>query len=57
MNLTLSLVFASAESTASATVATPSCACCRSALVQRRNRRTGENFLGCSQFPKCRGTA
>ncbi|MCF8832314.1 topoisomerase DNA-binding C4 zinc finger domain-containing protein, partial [Xanthomonas campestris] len=56
-NLTLSLVFASAESTASATVATPSCACCRSALVQRRNRRTGENFLGCSQFPKCRGTA
>ncbi|TAA25797.1 restriction endonuclease [Pseudoxanthomonas winnipegensis] len=26
-------------------------------LLQRTNRRTGENFLGCSQFPKCRGTA
>ncbi|WP_425523116.1 hypothetical protein [Xanthomonas citri] len=25
--------------------------------MQRRNRRTGENFLGCSQFPKCRGTS
>lgn len=50
-------VFASTESTASATIATPSCPRCGSKLVQRRNRRTRENFLGCSQFPKCRGTA
>ncbi|KLD69680.1 restriction endonuclease [Xanthomonas pisi] len=49
--------FASPDSTASAAVAIPSCPRCSSALVQRRNRRTGENFLGCSQFPKCRGTA
>ncbi|TWQ46010.1 restriction endonuclease, partial [Xanthomonas vasicola] len=28
-----------------------------SALVQRTNRRTGQNFLGCIQFPKCRGTS
>ncbi|MBB6257839.1 restriction system protein [Xanthomonas arboricola] len=44
-------------SAASAAVATSSCTRCGSALVQRRNRRTSENFLGCSQFPKCRGTA
>ncbi|ASK98518.1 restriction endonuclease [Xanthomonas campestris pv. merremiae] len=50
-------VFGSADSTASAKIATPSCPRCGSALVQRRNRRTGENFLGCSQFPRCRGTA
>ena len=31
------------------------CPRCGSALVQRTNRRTGEGFLGCSQFPKCRG--
>ncbi|WP_104553860.1 restriction endonuclease, partial [Xanthomonas arboricola] len=47
-------VFASPDSTASATVAIPSCPRCGSALVQRRNRRTGESFLGCIQFPKCR---
>jgi restriction system protein len=35
----------------------PSCPRCGSALVQRTNRRTREPFLGCSQFPKCRGTA
>ncbi|MEA9566392.1 restriction endonuclease [Xanthomonas sp. WHRI 8932A] len=50
-------IFASTESTASTTIATPSCPRCGSALVQRRNRRTSENFLGCSQFPTCRGTA
>lgn len=50
-------VFASADSNTSAAVAIPSCARCGSALVQRRNRRTGENFLGCIQFPKCRGTS
>ncbi|PKV10610.1 restriction endonuclease [Xanthomonas prunicola] len=49
--------FASTESNASATIATPSCPRCGSALVQRKNRRTSKNFLGCSQFPKCRGTA
>ncbi|MDQ1120809.1 MULTISPECIES: restriction endonuclease [Pseudoxanthomonas] len=35
----------------------PSCPRCGSALVPRTNRRTREPFLGCSQFPKCRGTA
>ncbi|MCC8487996.1 restriction endonuclease [Xanthomonas campestris pv. raphani] len=50
-------VFTSTESTASATIATPSCPRCGSALVQRKNRRTSEHFLGCSQFPKCRATA
>ncbi|PPT92363.1 restriction endonuclease, partial [Xanthomonas arboricola] len=46
-------IFASPDSTASAAVAIPSCPRCSSALVQRTNRRTGENFLGCIQFPKC----
>ncbi|WP_434730761.1 restriction endonuclease [Xanthomonas arboricola pv. pruni] len=50
-------VFASKESIDSATIATPSCPRCGSALVQRKNRRTSENFLGCSRFPGCRGTA
>ncbi|MET0290656.1 MAG: restriction endonuclease [Pseudoxanthomonas sp.] len=40
-----------------AITAEPNCPRCGSALVQRRNRRTREPFLGCSQFPKCRGTA
>lgn len=31
------------------------CARCGSTLVQRVNRRTGEHFLGCSRFPRCRG--
>lgn len=34
----------------------PACPRCGSALVQRTNRRTGQSFLGCSQFPRCRGT-
>lgn len=34
----------------------PMCRQCGSTLVQRTNRRTGEAFLGCSQFPRCRGT-
>lgn len=33
------------------------CPRCGSALVQRTNRRTGDTFLGCSQFPACKGTA
>lgn len=49
--------FASAESNASANSTTPSCPRCGSALVERRNRRTSEQFLGCSQVPKCRGLA
>ncbi|WP_434212598.1 restriction endonuclease [[Pseudomonas] boreopolis] len=32
------------------------CPRCGSTLVPRTNRRTGEAFLGCSQFPRCRGT-
>lgn len=31
------------------------CSRCGGTLVQRRNRRTGEYFLGCSRFPRCRG--
>ncbi|WDJ98194.1 restriction endonuclease [Xanthomonas campestris pv. incanae] len=50
-------VFASPDSITSAAVAIPSCPRCSSALVQRTNRRTGESFLGCIQFPKCRGTS
>jgi len=41
---------------APAPVAPAACPRCGSALVQQTNRRTGESFLGCSQFPKCRGT-
>ena len=32
----------------------PNCPRCGSALVERRNRRTGELFLGCPRFPSCR---
>lgn len=32
------------------------CPLCASPLVERTNRRTGELFLGCSRFPRCRGT-
>lgn len=38
-------------------VPAPSCPRCGSALVPRTNRRTREPFLGCSQFPRCRGAA
>lgn len=30
------------------------CPLCGSRLVQRRNRRTGSEFIGCSSFPSCR---
>lgn len=33
------------------------CPRCGSTLVQRTNRRSGETFFGCSQFPRCRGSA
>lgn len=32
------------------------CPKCGSKLVKRKNRQTNERFLGCSRFPKCRGT-
>ncbi|MCD7098437.1 restriction endonuclease [Stenotrophomonas sp. MMGLT7] len=32
------------------------CPRCGNTMVERRNRRTGETFLGCSQFPRCRGS-
>ncbi|NIJ93110.1 restriction system protein [Xanthomonas campestris] len=44
-------VFASTASAPSQS----NCSRCDSALVERRNRSTGEQFLGCSQFPKCTG--
>ena len=39
------------------TLGKAACRKCGSALVARTNRRTGEQFQGCSQFPRCRGTA
>ncbi|WP_126966923.1 restriction endonuclease [Xanthomonas arboricola] len=50
-------IFSSTDSAAYKAIVAPSCPSCGSALVQRTNRRTSENFLGCSQFPRCRGTA
>lgn len=38
------------------TAPTRTCRQCGSAVVQRINRRKSEAFLGCSQFPQCRGT-
>lgn len=35
----------------------PTCPRCGYALVQRVNRTTGQAFLGCSNFPNCRGTS
>ncbi|WP_115510046.1 restriction endonuclease [Xanthomonas arboricola] len=57
ISLRIEPVFTSPDSTTAPAVAIPSCPRCGGALVQRRNRRTGENFLGCIQFPKCRGTS
>ena len=34
----------------------PTCQKCSGVLQYRRNSKTGEEFLGCSNFPKCRGT-
>ncbi len=33
-----------------------SCPRCRSSMVVRTNRKTEEEFWGCSRFPKCKGT-
>lgn len=32
------------------------CPRCGAKLVERTNRQSGESFLGCSRFPRCRGT-
>jgi restriction system protein len=40
-----------------ATAPSEGCPRCGSTLVQRTNRRSGETFFGCSQFPRCRGSA
>lgn len=32
------------------------CPRCGGKLVERTNRRNGERFLGCSNFPRCKGT-
>ena len=32
------------------------CPRCGSSMVARSNRKSGQEFFGCSQFPKCRGT-
>lgn len=42
-----------ATPTQAATAAT--CRKCAAPLVERKNRTTGEVFLGCSRFPACRG--
>jgi hypothetical protein len=31
------------------------CPVCGGVMVERLNRRTGERFLGCRRFPRCRG--
>ncbi|WP_184647006.1 restriction endonuclease [Xanthomonas sp. 3307] len=38
------------------TFQSPACPRCGSTLVRRINRRTGDAFLGCSHFPRCRGS-
>ncbi len=45
---------AAPEATQPATAAL--CPRCGAPLVHRRNRSTGEHFLGCSRFPQCRYT-
>lgn len=40
-----------------ASVPAHSCPRCGGVLVQRTNGRTGEQFYGCSTYPRCRGTA
>ncbi len=32
------------------------CPQCGGEMTQRKNRKTGDTFLGCKRFPKCRGT-
>lgn len=39
-----------------ATNAAPPCPACAGTMVARQNRRTGEQFWGCPDYPRCRGT-
>ncbi len=32
------------------------CPRCRSKMIERTNRKTGQTFFGCSRYPNCRGT-
>ena len=32
------------------------CPRCGAEMVERTNRRSGEQFLGCRRYPRCRGT-
>lgn len=32
------------------------CPRCTATMVERSNRKSGEKFLGCSRYPKCKGT-
>jgi len=32
------------------------CKRCGSVMIERRNKKTGEEFLGCSTYPKCKNT-
>lgn len=32
------------------------CPVCRQPMVKRRNRTTGAEFYGCSQYPRCTGS-
>lgn len=34
----------------------PACPKCGGPMLERRNRQTGDNFLGCQAYPNCRGT-
>lgn len=34
----------------------PSCPDCGQPMVPRKNKNTGQAFLGCASFPRCRGT-
>ncbi|WP_372603315.1 NERD domain-containing protein [Actibacterium sp.] len=36
--------------------ATTTCPRCGSKMVKRTNRKTGDVFLGCANFPRCKGT-
>lgn len=37
-------------------IADPACPRCSAGMTLRRNRRNGESFWGCSNYPGCRGT-
>ena len=38
-----------------ATITTPMCPFCRSSMVLRRGKQSGNQFWGCSTYPGCRG--